>query len=62
MDLEDFEPKKKPDYEIGMDLSRLSVDELKALIETLRSEISRMEQMVAGKKSLRDSADSFFKS
>ena len=30
MDMEELEPRKKQDFEIGQDLSKLSVDELKA--------------------------------
>ena len=32
MDLDDLEPRKSADYEIGGDLTKLSVEELKGLI------------------------------
>ena len=44
MDTDDLEPKKKPkSYELGQDLSKLSVGELRALIEDLKAEIARVE-------------------
>ena len=44
MDLDDLEPKKKKAYELGQDLSKLSVGELAELIEELKAEIARVEQ------------------
>ena len=44
MDLDELEPRKSVDYEIGGDLTKLSVEELKVLIDELRDEISRIEQ------------------
>jgi uncharacterized small protein (DUF1192 family) len=40
MDLDDLEPKKAKRYELGQDLSKLSVGELKAVIEALKDEIA----------------------
>jgi len=62
MDLDDLEPRKSADYEIGQDLSKLSVEELKDLIGQLRDEISRIEQALAEKQSQLNAADSVFKS
>ena len=39
MDLEDLEPKKKKAYELGQDLSKLSVGELAELVETLKARL-----------------------
>ena len=56
-------PKKGGDaYQIGQDLSSLSVDELAEQIELLKTEIVRLEQEIAAKKSTLDAADSVFKS
>ena len=62
MDFEELEPVKSPAYEIGSDLSKLSVDELRALIETLKEEVARIEKTVSEKESQRSAADEFFKS
>jgi uncharacterized small protein (DUF1192 family) len=61
MDLEDLEPKKKKAYELGQDLAKLSIGELKALVETLKAEISRVEATMAAKQSSRSAADAAFK-
>jgi uncharacterized small protein (DUF1192 family) len=49
MDLEDLEPKKKKAYELGQDLSKLSVGELAELVETLKAEIARVGSYAHGK-------------
>ena len=49
MDLEDLEPKKKKAYELGQDLSKLSLGELAELVETLKAEIARVEAAARGK-------------
>ena len=61
MDLDDLIPKKPEDYEIGSDLSEWSVDELKALISKLESEIRRVNTEIKSKESIKNSADSVFK-
>ena len=61
MDIEDLEPRKKTNFEIGCDLSSHSIEELIELIETLGDEISRIEVAVKSKESSRDAADSVFK-
>ena len=61
MDLDDLTPKKPKGHEIGQDLSTLSEEELKALIETLRGEIARIEAMLSEKQSSRSAAEAAFK-
>lgn len=63
MDTDDLAPppKKAKSYELGQDLSKLSVDELKALIETLKGEIARVEQTLVAKQSSKSAAESVFK-
>ena len=62
MDIEDLEPKKKAkSYELGHDLSKLSVGELKALIDDLKTEIARVESMLATKQSSKSAAEAAFK-
>jgi uncharacterized small protein (DUF1192 family) len=61
MDLDDLEPKKAKSYELGQDLSKHSVGELAALIDTLKAEIARVEQALAAKQSSKSAAESAFK-
>ncbi len=61
MDLEDLEPKKAKAHQLGADLSKLSVGDLKALAETLRAEIARVERAMAAKQSSLTAAESVFK-
>jgi uncharacterized small protein (DUF1192 family) len=61
MDLGDLEPKKVKAYELGQDLSKLSVAELAALIETLKAEIARVEAARSAKQSSLSAADAAFK-
>jgi len=61
MDLDDLEPKKKKAYELGQDLSKLSLGELADLIESLKEEIARVEAAMAAKESSRSAADAAFK-
>lgn len=58
---EDDRPKKPSQHEVGQDLSALSVEELKARIELLRTEIARIEAACAAKGASRTAADNFFK-
>ncbi len=62
MDIDDLEPRKKKSYEVGMDLSNHSVEELTQLIQTLKSEIDRISQELERKKTTFDAAKSIFKS
>jgi uncharacterized small protein (DUF1192 family) len=62
MDLDDLQPIKKPKgYELGQDLSKHSVGELKALIDELKAEIARVEQALGAKQSSKSAAESAFK-
>jgi len=62
MDLDDLQPVKKPKhYELGQDLSKHSVGELKALIEDLKAEIARVEQALDAKQSSKSVAEAAFK-
>jgi uncharacterized small protein (DUF1192 family) len=61
MELDDLEPKKKKSYELGQDLSKLSVGELAELIESLKEEIARVEAARSAKQSSRSAADAAFK-
>jgi uncharacterized small protein (DUF1192 family) len=61
MDVEDLQPKKPKRYELGQDLSKLSVGELKALIDDLRSEIARVESTLGTKQSSKSAAEAAFK-
>ncbi len=61
MDLNDLEPKKVKSHELGQDLSKHSVAELAELIETLKAEIDRVEQVLAAKQSSKSAAEAAFK-
>lgn len=63
MDLDDIAPppKKPKSYELGQDLSKLSVGELKALIDDLKAEIARVEAALDAKQSSRSAAEAAFK-
>jgi uncharacterized small protein (DUF1192 family) len=63
MDTDDLAPppKKAKSYELGQDLSKLSVAELRALIDELKAEIARVEQALAAKQSSKSAAESVFK-
>jgi uncharacterized small protein (DUF1192 family) len=61
MDLDDLEPKKKKAYELGQDLSKLSLGELAELVETLKAEIVLVEAARAAKQSSLSAADAAFK-
>jgi uncharacterized small protein (DUF1192 family) len=62
MDADDLEPKKKPKgYELGQDLTKLSVGELKALVDDLKAEIDRLEAALAAKQSSKSAAEAAFK-
>jgi uncharacterized small protein (DUF1192 family) len=61
MDLEELQPKKAKGHEIGTDLGKLSVGELNELIDTLKAEIARIEQLLAAKQSSKSAAEQVFK-
>jgi uncharacterized small protein (DUF1192 family) len=63
MDTDDLAPppKKAKSYELGQDLSKLSVAELQALIDDLKADIARVQQTLAAKQSSKSAAESVFK-
>lgn len=62
MDLDEVQPVKKPKgYELGQDLSKLSVGELNLLIDDLKAEIARVEQTLQSKQSSKSAAEAAFK-
>jgi uncharacterized small protein (DUF1192 family) len=62
MDLDELQPVKKPkSYELGQDLAKFSVGELKALIADLKSEIARVEEALGAKQSSKSAAEAAFK-
>ena len=63
MDTDDLAPppKKPRSYELGQDLSKLSVGELKSLIDGLKAEIARVEATLAAKQSSKSAAEAAFK-
>lgn len=57
-----FAPKKKPPvHEIGIDLTTLSVAELRERIDLLKAEIARLETSISSKMSSKAAAESVFK-
>jgi uncharacterized small protein (DUF1192 family) len=62
IDADDLEPRpKKPQSLLPADLSRHSITELEGLIAMLEEEIGRCRAAIAGKRSTREAAESFFK-
>jgi uncharacterized small protein (DUF1192 family) len=63
MDTDDLAPppKKPKGYELGQDLSKLSVSELKNLVEDLKGEIARIEAALSAKQSSLNAAEAAFK-
>jgi len=61
MDIEDLQPKKAKAHAIGADITTLSVNELKALIETLQAEIALIEVALQEKQSSKSAAEAAFK-
>ncbi len=56
---EDLEPRKKPAALRPLD--KMSVDELRAYIESMKTEIRRVEEEISRKDAHRAAADSFFR-
>ena len=62
MDPEELEPKRKKLRKIDpIDLTPLSVDELRDYIGEMETEIARVEAAIQSKTSHRTGADAFFK-
>jgi uncharacterized small protein (DUF1192 family) len=60
MDLDELEPRKQPSK--PKDLSLYSIEDLRAYVALLKSEIARAEDMIARKTAQKDAASSIFKS
>ncbi|MFM2279758.1 MAG: hypothetical protein RLZZ444_1989 [Pseudomonadota bacterium] len=58
---EDDRPKRKLTHEIGVDLSLLSVGELRDRVGLLEDEISRLRSEIDRKSSSRSAAEDLFK-
>jgi uncharacterized small protein (DUF1192 family) len=58
---DDDRPKKKISHEIGQELALLSVEELRERVALLKSEIARLEAVMANKHASRSAAEGFFK-
>lgn len=58
---DDQRPKKKMAHVLGEDLAALSLDELGERIDLLRTEIARLEAVIAEKRKSAGVAASFFK-
>ncbi len=56
------QPKKRPAYEIGADLGKYSVEELREYLALLDAEKARTENMLISKTSSMQAAHSVFKS
>ena len=54
--------KKRADYELGQDLSDMSVDELSDMIVLMKEEITRLEAAKAQKSDHLSAAEALFKS
>lgn len=52
---------RQPEIVLGESLDRLSVEDLERRIERLRSEISRVEAAIAGRKASHAAAESVFR-
>ncbi|MEM7068506.1 MAG: DUF1192 domain-containing protein [Pseudomonadota bacterium] len=59
---ENDEISKQPDYEIGQDLSQLSVEELDETIGLLKEEITRLTEARDSKSAHLNAAEALFKS
>jgi uncharacterized small protein (DUF1192 family) len=53
--------KKKPDLELGQDLSAHSEHELEARIAALEGEIARCRDAIKSRRATKNAADAFFK-
>ncbi|WP_173934254.1 DUF1192 domain-containing protein [Chelativorans sp. Marseille-P2723] len=59
--MEDDVPPARRQYEIGQDISSISVDELTWTIRLLREEISRLEQELQSRDSTKAAAEALFR-
>jgi uncharacterized small protein (DUF1192 family) len=61
MDIDDI-PKPKHEHVMGENLETISLDELRARVNLLQREITRIEAEIARKQVSKSAADAFFKS
>jgi uncharacterized small protein (DUF1192 family) len=61
MDLDDLVPKEPKGYELGQDLTKLSLGELRELVDALKAEIARVEGVADAKEASKNAADAAFK-
>lgn len=62
MDIEDLEPRaKKQTFQLLVDLSGFSIEELEDRIHDLEDEIARCREVISSKKVSRADAESVFK-
>lgn len=59
--MDEEEPKRKSAYQLGQDISLMSVDELNETIDALGEEIARLKREVDTKSDSRNAAEAFFK-
>jgi uncharacterized small protein (DUF1192 family) len=59
MDIDDLEPRKKP--QTLKNLDPMSIEELKDYITELQGEIVRAEQAISAKQAVKMGAEAFFK-
>jgi len=62
MSVDENEPKKKLPFQIGQDLSDLSVGDIQEVIAELDQEIGRLKADAAQKQASKSAADALFKS
>lgn len=62
MSLDENEPKKKLPFQIGQDLSDLSVGDIEEVVAELEAEIGRLQDDAKQKQASKSAADALFKS
>lgn len=62
MSVDENEPKKKLPFQIGQDLSDLSVGDIKEVLEELEAEILRLQLDSKQKQASKSAPDALFKS
>lgn len=62
MSVDENEPKKKLPFQIGQDLSDLSVGDIEEVVAELKAEIDRLQLDSQQKQASKSAADALFKS
>lgn len=62
MSVDENEPKKKLPFQLGQDLSDLSVGDIEEIVEELKLEIARLQTDAKQKQASKSAADALFKS